>query len=113
MKRHGKLGLALFVSLVAVWCSSIHGLAQSRLAGVKALRCAFSMNATGTWKPDSQPDVVVKPATLVLVFESIDPDEGTARLRNGSAMSEVIARLAGGYLTFIQSFRSGPMYATT
>ena len=58
-------------------------------------------------------DAAVKPATLVLIFESIDTDEGTARLRSGSAGSDIVVRLSGGYLHFIQSFRSGPLYTTT
>jgi hypothetical protein len=50
---------------------------------------------------------------LVLLFDSINADEGTAQLRNGSAGSEIIVRAAEGYLNFIQSFRTGPLYTTT
>jgi hypothetical protein len=103
--------VALAVSLAGGWAAN--GLAQGRLAGVKSLRCTFSLNVTGTWKKDGPADATIKPATLTLVFESIEPDEGTARLRSGTAGTEVIARLAGGYLNFIQSFRTGPMYTTT
>ena len=59
------------------------------------------------------PDAMVKPAVLVLLFDAINIDEGTARLRNGSVGSELIARLSGGYLHFIQQFRTGPLYMTT
>lgn len=71
------------------------------------------MNATGTWKKDGSPDIAVNQATLVLLFDSINADEGTAQLRNGSVGSEIIVRSAGGYLSFIQSFRAGPLYTTT
>src|SRR5579862_720850 len=86
--------------------------AQSRIAGAKSLRCSFALNATGTWKKDGQPAAAATPATLVLIYESIDTDEGTAKLRNGSVTSDVIARSSPGYLHFIQSFR-GPLYTTT
>lgn len=83
------------------------------MAGAKSLRCTFPLNATGTWKKDGSPDAAVQPATLVLVYESINTDEGTARLRSGSVGSDIVARLSGGYLHFIQSFRTGPLYTTT
>ena len=86
---------------------------QGRTATAKSIRCTFSLNATGTWKKDGPPDAVVKEATLVLWFDSINLDEGTARLRSGSVGSEIIARLSGGYLHFIQQFRTGPLYTTT
>jgi hypothetical protein len=73
----------------------------------------LSVNATGAWKKDGSPDATVRPATLVLVFESIDPDEGTARLKFGSVGSDIVVRLSGGYLHFIQSFRSGSLCTTT
>ena len=49
----------------------------------------------------------------MLVFESIDTDEGTARLKSGAVGTEVTARRSGGYLHLIQSFRSGALYTTT
>ena len=86
---------------------------QGRTAAAKSIRCTFSLNATGTWKKDALPDAVVKESALVLVFDSINIDEGTARLRSGSVGSEIIVRLSGGYLHFIQQFRTGPLYTTT
>ena len=85
----------------------------SRLAAAKTLRCSFPLTVVSAWKKDGQPDVVQKPATLVLRFDTIETDEGTAKLRNGSMESEIIARAADGYLHLMQSFRSGPMYVTT
>ena len=83
------------------------------LASAKNLRCAFQVTASGTWETTGSPKATVKPATLVLLFESIDTDEGTARLRFGSVGNDVVAKLSGGYLHFMQSFRSGPLYTTT
>ena len=101
---------------VVLWLASPPGTsaaAQGRTAKARSLRCSFPLNATGTWKKEGPADATVKPATLVLIFEAIDTDEGTARLRSGSAGSDIVVRLSGGYLHFIQSFRSGPLYTTT
>ena len=89
------------------------GAAQARIASAKSIRCTFPRNAVGTWKPDGAPEAVVRSTSLVLRFDSIDTDSGTAQLRNGSMGSEVTARLAEGYLHFMQAFRTGPLYTTT
>jgi len=86
---------------------------QRGAGAAKSIRCVFSLTATGTWKKDGVPEAAVKPASLLLLFDSINPDEGTAQLRNGSAGSDIIVRASEGYLNLIQSFRSGPMYTTT
>ena len=112
VRNHVGIVLAAVVLLQA-WPPGASGAAQERTATAKSLRCTFPLNATGTWKKDGPPDATLKPAALVLVFESIDTDEGTARLRSGSVGSDIVARLAGGYLHFMQSFRSGPLYTTT
>ena len=112
VRNHVGAAIASGVLLLA-WPSGARGAAQGKTATAKSLRCTFPLNTTGTWKKDGLPDATVKPATLVLLFESIDTDEGTARLRSGSVGSDIVARLSGGYLHFMQSFRSGPLYTTT
>jgi hypothetical protein len=99
--------------LLLAWPLGARGIGQGRTATAKSLRCTFPLNATGTWKREGPPDATLAPATLVLLYESINTDEGTARLRTGSVGSDVVARLASGYLHFIQSFRTGPLYTTT
>ena len=89
------------------------GNAQRGAETAKSLRCTFPLNATGTWKKDGSPEAAVKAATLVLLFDSINTDEGTAQLKNGTVGTELIVRASEGYLNFIQSFRTGPMYTTT
>jgi len=89
------------------------GNAQRGPETAKSLRCTFPLNATGTWKKDGSPEAKVNGATLVLLFESINVDEGTAKIKNGSVETDVIVRAAEGYLNLIQSFRTGPLYATT
>jgi len=87
--------------------------AQGKTASAKALRCTFPLNATGTWSKEGAPTAAVKPSTLVLRFAAINPDEGTAELRNGSVASGVTVILTGGNLHFTQAFRTGPLYLTT
>lgn len=87
--------------------------AQARVATVKSLRCSFPRTATGTWAKDGTPEATVRSTPLTLRFDAIDPDSGTAQLRNGTVGSEVVVRLAEGYLHFMQSFRTGPLYTTT
>jgi hypothetical protein len=87
--------------------------APGRLANVKGLRCTFTQAAAGTWKKDGMIDAAVKPSTLVLRLEDIDVDSGVAQLRTGSMTNELTVKLTGGYLHFMQSFRTGPLYTTT
>ena len=53
--------------------------AQGRLAAAKAIRCTFARNATGTWSKAGVATAVVKPSTLVLRFDSINFEDGTAQ----------------------------------
>lgn len=114
MFQSDRLPLAMTaVALLLAWPFESSGAAQGKPAAAKSLRCTFPLNATGAWKKEGPPDAAIKPATLVLIFESINTDEGTARLRSGSVGSDIVVRSSGGYLHFIQSFRSGPLYTTT
>ena len=83
------------------------------LATAKRLRCTFQTNAVGNWKKDGSTETAVKTPKLILLFEQIDPDEGTAKQRSGSMLSDIVVKQTGGYLHFMQSFRSGPLYTTT
>ena len=87
--------------------------AQDRIAAAKSIRCSFSRQATGTWKKDGTTDAASTASSLVLRFDSINADDGTAQLKTGSMGSEVIVKLAEGYLHFMQIFRTGPLYTTT
>jgi hypothetical protein len=85
---------------------------KGKLAGVKNIKCTFPLAAVGTLG-GKQPDAKVKPVELVLEFEAINTDEGSAQLKSGFGMYDIIVRYAGGYLHFIQSFLDGPLYTTT
>jgi hypothetical protein len=88
--------------------------AQSRISTAKSIRCLFARAAVGAWAKDGAPvDAAARAATLVLRFEEIDTDAGTAQLKAGSMGAEVTGRAAEGYLHLMQSFRTGPLYTTT
>ena len=87
--------------------------AQDKIATATSLRCVFPLNATGTWKKDGSPEASVKTVSLVLRFDSIKTDEGTAQMKNGTVGTEVIVRYSEGYLNLIQALRTGPLYTTT
>ena len=106
--RAASLAVALLLTSVGATDA-----AQLRIASVKALRCSFPRHAVGTWGKDGVPDVTAQSTPLVLRFDSIDPDGGTAQLRSGTVGSEITVRLAEGYLHFMQVFRTGPLYITT
>src|SRR5690349_12631346 len=102
---------ALLITVAAVLTPA--ALAQGRLASAKAIRCTFPRNATGSWTKTGAAMAVVKPSTLVLRFDSIDFDDGTAQLRTGKVANEVVAKMSEGYVHFMQVFRTGPLYTTT
>jgi hypothetical protein len=110
--RHS-FGIAIMAFVVWLAPSSTLVRAQEKAADIKALRCVFPINATGTWSKEGAPAASVKPNRLVLRFDAINTDEGTAELMNGTVGTGVTAQSAGGNVHFIQSFRSGPIYMTT
>jgi hypothetical protein len=85
---------------------------KGKLATVKSVKCTFPLVAVGTWG-STQPEAKVKASTLVLEFEGINADEGTAQLKSSYGQYDITVRYAEGYLHFIQSFLNGPLYTTT
>lgn len=85
---------------------------KGKLATVKSVKCTFALMALGTWSGD-QAKAEIKPSKLVVEFEGINADEGTAQLKSNYGQYDIIVRYAEGYLHFIQSFLNGPLYTTT
>jgi hypothetical protein len=79
---------------------------------VKSLNCTFPILATGTWK-NGEPLAEVKHAPLSLRFDSVNIDEGTARVIGSFGPSDIFVRLSLGTLHFVQIFNDGPLYTTT
>jgi hypothetical protein len=106
------LAAAVAGAMLVLTCAP-DAVAQGRIAAAKSIRCSFPRAATGGWKKDGAPDATVASSALVLRFDAIDADDGTAQLRNGTMGSDVIVRLSGSYLHLMQMFRTGPLYTTT
>ena len=87
--------------------------AQEKPPAAKSFRCTFPLIATATWNKEGTPDGAMKSAGLILRFDAINVDEGTAELKNGTVSTGVTVQSAGGNLHFVQAFRSGPLYVTT
>jgi len=105
--------LAIIGTLLLGPCPlSAQNSAKGVLATAKSIKCTFPLMAVGTWGRE-QPEAKVKPADLVLQFEAVNADEGTAELKSGFGKYDIVVRYAGGYLHFIQSFLDGPLYTTT
>ena len=86
--------------------------ARDRLAKVNALDCTFTLKVVATWKNGS-PQAELATAQLAIKFESVNPDDGTARVVGMFGPSDIIVRLSEGTLHLVQSFREGPLYSTT
>jgi hypothetical protein len=86
--------------------------AQGRLSSATSLACTFPVAATASWT-DGVPRAAVKASKLTIQFDKIDRDDGTARVTGDFGPSEIIVRVAGETLHFVQSFREGPLYVTS
>ena len=85
---------------------------HDRLAGARSIDCRFTSQTVVTWR-NGVPQVEVKPSTLTVRFDSINTDDGTARVAGMFGPADIIVRLSENTLHLIQSFREGPLYATT
>lgn len=87
-------------------------MAQTDLAGVRALSCTFSVYATGTWS-DGRSQAEVLPSKFTVQFEAVNADEGTATVIGDYGPSDIIVRFSTGTLHLMQAFSAGPVYLTT
>jgi hypothetical protein len=84
-----------------------------RLNEATTLKCEFTLMATGTWAKTGEPSSESKPVKLVLGFDQISTDDGTANVSGSFGAPYIIARFSGGYLHFMQVGSSGFLYTTT
>jgi hypothetical protein len=109
-----RTAVCLIALLLIIYCEPVPAQTRpgERLASVKVLKCVFPVLATGTWTK-GVPEAAVKAAKLTIGFDEIDADDGTARVLGDFGPSDIIVRLSGSTLHFMQSFREGPLYVTT
>ena len=104
--------LAIAGALLVPYSSNAQNAVKGKLATATSIKCTFPLMVVGTWAGE-QPKAEVKPSKLVLEFEGINADEGTAQLKSSYGQYDITVRYAEGYLHFIQSFLNGPLYTTT
>jgi len=108
--------LAVCVLSTLLLCGSdaadAQGRASERLAKAVSLTCEFPVMAVGTWNKGVA-EVQTKSTKLSIGFDTINADEGTARVIGAFGPSDIIVRMSSGTLHFVQSFREGPLYVTT
>lgn len=85
---------------------------QMRLAHAERVDCRFGAIATGDWN-DGKPAFKTADAMLESAFFNIDVDTGTAEAEGRFGTSYIVVRYADGYLHFMQTLSSGPIYLTT
>jgi hypothetical protein len=105
----------LFLTL-AVQVPSAQAPQGVALADVQALKCSFTLMATGNWEK-AGPTAEVTKATLSMGFDSIDTQDGTANAVNVSSSSagapHITVRLLADSLHFMAMNTSGSVYLTT
>lgn len=85
----------------------------SKLAEATAIKCTFSLIATGTWEKDGTVKADVKPTQLTLQYNDIDTQEGTASVVGLSGKLYIITRMAATNLHLLAVDSAGPLYITT
>lgn len=115
--RHSDVRLVLIFVCLALGSHAASGqrAAQNAPGRAKSLSCVFPVLVTGTWKA-GEPVAEVKTAKLLLQFDMIEAQEGSARYTGGDSNlgpAEITAQLSGGSLHLMQTGRSGAVYITT
>lgn len=85
---------------------------QNRLQNAARIDCRFSQLATGDWSGDAT-EFSAEPVEFTAAFFDIDVESGTAEAEGRFGASYIIVRYAEGYLHFMQTLNSGPLYLTT
>jgi len=85
---------------------------QDRLQNAVRVDCRFSQLATGDWNADAT-EFSAEPVEFTASFFDIDVESGTAEAEGRFGASYIIVRYAQGYLHFMQTLNSGPLYLTT
>ena len=85
---------------------------QDALQGASRVDCSFSTLVTGDWNDDGSVAEVAD-VEFTAAFFDIDVETGTAEAEGRFGASYIIVRYAEGYLHFMQTLNSGPLYLTT
>jgi len=110
--RHFVAFIVVAFTLAAPVVPSAAILAQSIGGTTNALRCEFTVLATGTWS-EGEARAEIGPSRLSLAFEAIDVGDGVATTVGGFGPASIVVRLTAGNLHLMQVGRNGTLYVTT
>jgi hypothetical protein len=85
---------------------------MQRLQGASRIDCQFTEIAKGDWTDDGT-QFSTSGVEFSAAFFDIDVESGTAEAEGRFGASYIIVRYAEGYLHFMQTLNSGPLYLTT
>ena len=99
--------------VIAILCAMTTGSAQvvRPLSEAKALRCIFTVQASGTWVTNTETKAELTERQLILRFTEMDTQDGVAEAEGSDG--EISVRLAGDYLHILQTLSNGDLYTTT
>ena len=85
---------------------------QEQLRNATRIDCSFSEVVKADWI-DGATEFGAEPVEFEAAFFDIDVESGTAEAEGRFGASYIIVRYAQGYLHFMQTLNSGPLYLTT
>jgi hypothetical protein len=103
------------VSLLANWPNAAEAQNRQlmdRLQSASRIDCQFTEIAKGDWT-DEGAQFETSAIEFSAAFFDIDVESGTAEAEGRFGASYIIVRYAEGYLHFMQTLNSGPLYLTT
>ena len=105
-------GALLGMMLLASGAGAQNAAMQNTLQNAARIDCRFSAIARGQWTDDGTA-FAAGPIEFTAAFYDIDVEGGTAESEGRFGDSFIIVRYAEGYLHFMQTQNSGPLYLTT
>jgi hypothetical protein len=82
------------------------------LATATRIKCVFPIMSTGTWSKEGDPRVDSQKSDLVLQYQGIDTNEGTAEAIGSFGNFIITVRFVAGSLHLLAT-GDGPIYLTT
>ena len=110
-----KVAVAVSMALALATGAGAQTTDKNPLAQVKALKCRFTIYASGAWaKTTQEPSAQVRqPETLTLEIDEIDTDSGSGRVTGTAGPADVTALLTISSLHFMERSVTGTLNITT
>ena len=110
-----KVAVAVSMALALATGARAQTTDKNPLAQVKALKCRFTIYASGAWaKTTQEPSAQVRqPETLTLEIDEIDTDSGSGRVTGTAGPADVTALLTISSLHFMERSVTGTLNITT